>query len=153
MAIPKKPQPPPKPASKPAAPAQSSKPAAAAPKAPTPAQAAPKTVYMVCEGRTVQAPGKVRYGELTTIPDGTFRPDEIAGLIQGGSLRAIKPERPASAIKPKFTTRGRWDFDPDDLAGDSLEDLNVRIIERDPSRRPYETREEAIAVLTADFQG
>lgn len=46
-----------------------------------------------------------------------------------------------------------FDLDPANLADIELEQLNVMISERDPEAQAFETREEAVAYLSKDFQG
>ena len=60
-----------------------------------------------------------------------------------------------SRIEPLKRIRARscWEHDPDTIRGRSLEEMNLMIVDLDPRIRPFETVEEAVAQLSADFQG
>jgi len=59
-------------------------------------------------------------------------------------------------VPPKITkldTIGRWDVNPINLSGMQLQQLNIMVLERDPTMTPFETIEEAAAQLSKDFKG
>ena len=49
------------------------------------------------------------------------------------------------------TGRGRWRYNPEELAGFSLDQLNAAVAGVDPSVEAFETVEEAVAFMSADF--
>ena len=53
----------------------------------------------------------------------------------------------------KLDTVGRWDVDPINLTSMNLQQLNIMVLERDPTMTPFETIEEAAAQLFKDFKG
>ena len=112
----------------------------------------PQDIYIVSEGRTILMPGNVKLCELTRIEPGTMTPEQIKNFVAGGFLRKVGLSQAPATAKPVGKSKGKWTFDPDDLKNDSLEDLNVKILERDANKAPYETREEAIALLTQDYE-
>lgn len=129
---------------------------------PAPVAATPRLPvrHIVCDGRSVMLKDRSMIKERQFVPNGAFDAGELADLCRGGSVREIKPyhdprdeqAEQVAVIKP-FRHTGKWDFDPEEIANDSLEDLNIKILERDENATPYETREEAIAKLSSDFQG
>lgn len=59
----------------------------------------------------------------------------------------IAPGSPSSVTD----SAKKWNHDPDELAALDLETLNLRVMETDPSVGPFDTVEDAIAQLSADF--
>lgn len=72
-------------------------------------------------------------------------PQEVAVVGEEG-ISAPKARR--TAVKHKSP----WSEDPGALEGKSLDELNLLIIEKDPSSVPMETPEEARAWLSQDFK-
>lgn len=63
--------------------------------------------------------------------------------------------QPESALSPEGKPIpvhfGKWDLDPEKLQGLDLDQLNVMVLERDPSIEEFQTVEEAIEWLSQDF--
>jgi len=80
------------------------------------------------------------------------------GTLNKGVHIATKKAEPDTPFKDvskpiKLDTVGRWDLDPIDLSGMSLQQLNIMVLERDPTMTPFETLEEVAAQLSKDFKG
>lgn len=72
----------------------------------------------------------------------------LPGIDESGrpAGRAPKAAKPAKS-------KSIWSMDPDGLRGLDVDQLNVMIAERDDSVEPFETSEEALAFLSADYEG
>lgn len=100
-------------------------------------------------------------GSILNIPNEA----EAKNLIKSGFVHEPgklhkKTEVPALGVEEsgslttttKNTAKTPWSTNPAELSETSLEDLNIMILERDPTIAPFETREEAVAQLTMDFK-
>lgn len=47
----------------------------------------------------------------------------------------------------------KWNINPASLVGKDIQQLNIMVLEREPTMTPFETIEEAAAQLTRDFKG
>lgn len=119
----------------------------------------------VAKKRAVQAGGKI-LPEGTVIEEGSLPADFVARLLEHGFLEqdlddavVIEPEEGDEDPIVKQRAAGRvsptpWDFDPADLEGVPLEQLNVLISERWVDQlvefEPFDTVEEAVAHLCQD---
>lgn len=73
-----------------------------------------------------------------------FVADEMLVSVEGVFVPEPEPEREG--------TWSVWTLDPATLQKTSLEALNMKVKELDPKVKPFETREEAIAQLSADWK-
>ena len=87
--------------------------------------------------------------------DHTGDDDAAKQPLQSEAAQAsqVKSELTQAIETKKSNPRGLWECDPDALKGLSIENLNVMVGERDESIGQFETVEEAIAQLSADFKG
>jgi len=78
-----------------------------------------------------------------------------AGAEAPASLTLVPDAKPEDVPAPgaKSVSDGLWCFDAAELGDVDLEGLNVLILERDNTVKPYETREEAMAHLSQDLNG
>lgn len=80
-------------------------------------------------------------------------------LIRDGYVEEfeLQTEKPAQKPEAKRGTgrprRSKWNVDPDSLRGLSLDQLNIRIKQVDGRRKPAQSVDEAIEILSADFEG
>ena len=79
------------------------------------------------------------------IPDAS---DEGAGV--SASPVAVQPV-PGPEVDGAGSPKSPWIFDPAELAGKPLDELNIIIKERDAAVEPFATVEEAIAFLSQNF--
>lgn len=122
--------------------------------------------------------GHKRYLPGQLIPEGVLTPKQIRQHQQSGYLSVTReaprqmtaaeieaeskkavPDAPGVAVtpvdsegKPAPQLASRWALDPDGLRGMELDALNVMILERDPAMEPADTVEEAIGLLSQDFE-
>jgi hypothetical protein len=112
-------------------------------------------------------------GTKVVIPSdvlGKWGPDEIKRLIKSGFVvrKGADDEaetddgvmvthegkiEEAPPAPPKDKPVGLWNVDPKKIKTKKLDELNVMIAERDPSRVPAKTVAEAIQQLSVDFEG
>lgn len=91
---------------------------------------------------------------LGPVPESKPAPNSDALSVtsgEGGVTMTSTPQAPP----PNNGTGAaisKWVLDPATLTGKKVEDLNVMILERDPTVKPFETVEEAVAFLSQDFQ-
>jgi len=91
--------------------------------------------------------------------------DVIKGSVATLSVEEIEAELGGDGLPPGVeaaTSMGengkpvkiasKWNLDPDGLRGMSLDQLNVMIMERDDSIGLLDTEEEAIALLSEDYE-
>lgn len=100
------------------------------------------------------APGMVPPTPIKT-EDEVESYDDRAIRVSG---RPIKTEmRPAKSLKVSanapVSKSSPWILNPAGLEGKSLEELNVMVLERSKTIAAFETKEEAIAQLSQDFEG
>lgn len=102
------------------------------------------------DGRRIRtAADFVGQGEI--VPEGMLTPDQIASMLEQGLIEPISTQREAAVAEA--AKRGKWSVDPGSIAGKTLEDLMVMIVEIDPGY-PVEnitTISEAATQLTADW--
>lgn len=85
--------------------------------------------------------------------DGHWKMLVREGYVEEVELPAKKPEPKTEA--PKGTGRARrskWNVDPDSLRGLTLDQLNIRIKQIDGRRKPAQSVEEAIQILSEDYE-
>lgn len=91
----------------------------------------------------------------TEITEDMLPQEEIDSYLKAGFLidtRSAPPVlTPQKPDKKDFKPTSKWLFNPEDLEGNTLQELNLLIKERDASVDPYETTEEAIAHLSQDY--
>ena len=73
-------------------------------------------------------------------------------LVKNGTVVEVEVFSPEKE-KPKKKTTSPWQFDPAKLKKLDVEKLNLMIADIDSEVGPFETRDEALAQLTKDFQG
>lgn len=106
--------------------------------------------------------GAIAVGGVTLTP-GAILPDNASEtIIKDYLLRElIEPfddKKPAPAVALKAVPRGllkpisKWQLNPADLCGKNLTQLNIMILEKDPSAEPFGSMDEAVACLTKDFE-
>jgi hypothetical protein len=83
------------------------------------------------------------------LSDGTLVLKEIAKPV---SKPVPNPEPPAPSSE-RFDPVKKWNVNPVSLTGMGLQELNIMVLERDPTVPPFETIEEAAAQLSKDFKG
>lgn len=109
-------------------------------------------------------PGYVKNGSLIPLSEATPDLSGIEGAVLGidsvrndfahqRELPLTKPEEVDAKPMKKIQHRSDWDTAPEKLLGKDLETLNFMVKERDPNMAPFETTEEAIAMLTKDYRG
>lgn len=92
----------------------------------------------------------VTYTHGMEILPNALGPDELTKLTAEGWI--ISTETPDPPPEPTPVPVGsKWNFNPKDLAGKSIAQLNALVLERDPAVKPFETTEEAIAFLSAEY--
>lgn len=121
--------------------------------------------------RTQVLPGETLCAD--DLPGGVL---DIANYLKGGSIRELTapvqrtapPAVPADPAGDDLTTKGgkvarptvqeidraqrsKFAIDPDGIRALTLDQLNVMVQERDASIAPFETEEEAVACLSADY--
>jgi hypothetical protein len=90
-------------------------------------------------------------GQGEIVPEGMLSPDQIAGLLEQGVIEPITTERETKMAES--ARRGKWSIDPAALAGKTLEDLIVMVVEIDPDYaiEGISSVSEAVTQLTADW--
>lgn len=126
------------------------------------------TKYQVAPARSIYLPDNTlaRQGQPlpTGIPKKLLKEWIASGFVveQGASPAAapssppVPSEGPLSQARqrvapPKIKTNGKYTYSPADLEGKSLEELNLLLVDLDTD--PADTEEEAIGILTSDFNG
>lgn len=98
----------------------------------------------------------------STGPDAVTKPtrsgeEKVIQTLEGprgpGVRTSSRQKEPAPGERGGGQAPSVWTVDPANLEGKSLEELNVMVLDRDNSMEPFSTVEEAVAQLTADFQG
>ena len=96
------------------------------------------------------------------IPKDLFSEEQLARLLKAGDVTTLEAEQ--DKLDKKFgakpfngvVTFPDWAFDPETLKNDSLDVLNLKIAGRAQELaqevEPFETREDAIVFMTADFK-
>lgn len=97
---------------------------------------------------TVEMPARDTNKIVPTIPGA----DKGPGIIDDGSdLDIVPPPGGPELGAPAGQAPGRWGYDPASLAGLDLVQLNSLVAQVDPQTPAFDTPEEAIAQLSADF--
>ncbi len=93
----------------------------------------------------------IKQGEL--IPEGLLGLNEIESLLSKGIIEPLSAEALQAAAGRIPKTRGKWGVDPVALAGKTLEDLLVMILEIDPDYdvSAFLTEADAVRHLTQDW--
>lgn len=108
------------------------------------------TRYFVAPGRGVQGVKGALYAAGAEVtPDGV---SDIEALLRSGFVVADSPVEPEPAPpRPVDATPSRLAMDPALLEGQTLEQLNVLVLERAPDEPAFDDIDEAIAFLSQDF--
>lgn len=82
-------------------------------------------------------------------------PDPDAPVNDKSSKIDVKTTEKKAAPKPKRKSKvaSRRTLDPAKLQGKTLTELNILVADRDANEDPFESEAEAIAWLSADFEG
>jgi hypothetical protein len=91
------------------------------------------------------------------VPSGLLSEDEAARLLKAGAITTLEAEQAKiDARSPKVETVTDWGFDPASIADDTLEILNMKILERAKALKqevpPFEDAEEARMFMSAEWK-
>lgn len=112
--------------------------------------------YIVAAGRSVMTPNGTHLLPDTEIIDAhgiskQALEDHLKnGFVYSPGSDAVVPSTPVVPLPN--TSAGKWDMNPAQLQGKTIEQLNLLVLERDSTQKPFETAEEAIAHLSQDFK-
>lgn len=74
-----------------------------------------------------------------------------------GTVKVVDSKKVVSAAKKEWRARlrpvSKWNINPVDLAGKTLTELNVMILEKDEKAEPFGDLNEALDQLTKDYEG
>ena len=110
--------------------------------------------YSVAPGSAVHFGNKVLQ-ERTVLSEEQLEvigKDGLRAMERDGFVVYFNEQLSAPPTDEELKFKGKWYLDPVELQGWTLENLNLKVKEIDPDVEPFETSEEAIAQLTADFQ-
>lgn len=111
--------------------------------------------YRVTKNRGCLAPTGTYYAPGQGIDKGEFDQARIDRLVETGFLETYDPDAPPPPPpegRPVRTIPSIWTVDPAGIRGLGVDQLNIMILERDPSIEPFETAEEAAAWLSQDYE-
>lgn len=128
-------------------------------------------IYKVARGRTLalrDRRGVTRLLSENVILQGEVQGQELRDLVKAGfidrmggedesepdALATIKNDGTVEkAPPPPPRALGLWNVDPKKIATKNIDQLNVMIAEKDPNVPPAASVDEAVKILSADFQG
>lgn len=115
--------------------------------------------YIVAPGRSVitRSPSNPKEGRITLnagciISEGQIAEQEAENLVRMGILIRHRPDDVSTMKLPqKAKSPGKWNRNPSDLFGKTIDELNVLIGEIDPKAPLAGSVEEALEMLSMEF--
>lgn len=114
--------------------------------------------YYVPVGCSVGKPAGGIYNSGLDVPQediAEFGEDRVAHMLTLGRLAVREDKKtdqePEREGRTGPVTPGQWNRNPQDLEGRNLDQLNVMVMEIDDSVELFETIEEAVYFLSADY--
>lgn len=106
--------------------------------------------YYVSEGRGVLTVDGTHLGSGQQVDPAAV--SDVEALVRGGFVRLLDAPEPESEPvgRGRDVTPSKWTFDPADLAGKDLDELNVIVLDIDERVDPFDTVEEAVFWLCQD---